>query len=122
MHGEHGLRARRHRLVDLRQVEVEGGGVDVDEHRRRTGEPDDVRGRGEGVGGNDHLVAFPDPERQHGEVKRGGAVRDSDGVLDATGGGDELLQLVHLRPHRQRARLEHGAHLRQLLLPELREG
>ncbi len=63
-----------------------------------------------------------DPEREHGEMERRGAVRDGDGVLDAARGCDELLEFVDLRAHRQGARLEDGPDLRQLLLPELREG
>ena len=122
MDGEHCFRPRRHRVVDLADVEVERRRVDVDQHRRRTREPDDVRGRGEGVGRDDHLVALPDPEREHGQVEGGGAIRDGDGVLDPAGRRDELLQLLDLRPHRQGAGLEDGPDFRQLLLPQLGEG
>jgi hypothetical protein len=52
-------------------------------------------------------------------MERSGAVRDRDGMLDPAGGGDELLELRDLRPHRQRPRLEDRAHFRQLRLPEL---
>ena len=86
----------------------------------RAGQADDVRGRREGVGRDDHLVAGSDPEREHGEVERSGAVRDGDRVLDAAGGGDELLELGHLRPHRQRAGLEHLADGVELLGPDVR--
>ena len=121
MDREHGLRPRRYRLVDSAEVEVEGVGVDVDEDGCRAGEPDDVGGRGEGVSRDDHLVAWPDPEREHGEVESGGAVGDGHRVRDAARRRDEPFELLHLRPHRQRARLEDGAHLGELLLPELRE-
>ena len=121
MNREHGLGARRDRVIDPREVEVEGRWVDVDEHRRRTGEPDDARGRREGVRGNDDLISLADPERQHGQVERGSAVRDRDGVLDSARVRDELLELLHLRAHRQRTRLEDLANGLQLGLAELRE-
>ena len=120
--GEDRLRPRRDRVVHLGEIEVERLFVDVDEHRRRAREPDDVRGRRKRVGRDDHLVALSDAEREHGEVKRRGAVRDGDRVLDPAGRRDERLELLDLRPHRQRARLEHGPHLRQLRLPELGKG
>ena len=44
---------------------------------------DGVRGRGEGVRGDDHLVALADPEREHGEVQRRRAGRDRDRVRRA---------------------------------------
>ena len=121
MNGEHRLRARRHRVVDRAEVEVEGRGIDVDEHGCRAGEPDDARRRREGVRGDDDLVSLADPERQHGEVERGSAVRDRDGVLDPARVRDELLELLYLRAHRQRARLEDLANGLQLGLAELRE-
>ena len=57
---------------------------------RAPAQRDDVRGRRERVGGDDHLVARPDPEREHGEVERGGAGRDRDRVRDLAGARDEL--------------------------------
>jgi hypothetical protein len=119
---EHGPGPRRDGVVDLGEIEVERGGVDVDENGGRPGEPHDVRGGRERVGRHDHLVSLADPERQHREMERGGAVGDGDGVLDAARLGDELLELLHLRPHRQRARRQDGTHLRELGLAELREG
>ena len=54
-------------------------------------------------------------------MERRSAVRDRDGVLDPAGLRDELLELLHLRPHRQRTRLEDLANGLQLGLAELRE-
>jgi hypothetical protein len=110
------------RLRDLPVTLPGADAGDVHEHGLRAGERDDVRRRGERVRGDDHLVAGADPEREHGEVERGGAVRDGDRVLDAAGPRDELLELRHLRAHGQGARLEHPAHLLELGFPELREG
>jgi hypothetical protein len=121
MNREHGFRARRHRVVDRAEVEVERRAIDVDEHRCRPGEPDDTRGRRERVRGNDDFVSLADPEREHREMKRRSAVRDRDGVLDPAGLRNELLELLHLRPHRQRTRFEDLANGLQLGLAELRE-
>ena len=115
-------RLRPRRDLDLRRVEVERLRVDVDEHRRRARERDDVRGRGERVRGNDHLVAGPDPEREHGEVERRGARRDGDRVLDAARARELGLELGHLRAHRQLAGLEHLGDLGELLLADVRPG
>ena len=90
-------RLRPRRDLDLRGVDVVRRRVDVDEDGRGAGERNDVRGRGKRVGGDDHLVARPDPEREHGEVERGGARRDRDGVLDLAGGGEAGLELGDLR-------------------------
>ena len=74
MHREHRLRPRRHRLVDALEIEVERVGIDVDEHGLRSGEPDDVRRRREGVGRDDHLVASqPNLVRSRARARRGGA-------------------------------------------------
>ena len=67
---------RRDRGGDGSDVEVERVGVDVDEHRLRAAQLDGVRGRRERVGGDDHLVARADLEREQGEMERGGAGRD----------------------------------------------
>ena len=56
--------------LDLCRVEIHRLGIDVDEHGLRPDEGDDVRGRGKRVGRDQHLVAGPDPEREHGEVQR----------------------------------------------------
>ncbi len=106
---------------DRGEVEVEGRRIDVDEHGRRPGEADDARGRRERVRGHQDLVSLADSERQDREVERSRAVRDRDGVLDPARLRNELLELLHLRPHRQRTRLEDLANGLQLGLAELRE-
>ena len=74
--GEDRLRARPD--LDLRRVDVHRLRVDVDEHRPQPGERDDVRGRRERVGGDEHLVARLEPEREHGEMERGRAGGDGE--------------------------------------------
>ena len=69
VHGEHGLRPRRHRSGDAGDVDVERVRIDVDEDGAGAAQLDDVRRRRERVGGNDHLVARADPERQHRQVQ-----------------------------------------------------
>ena len=53
-------RARGHGGCDGRGVDEERLRIDVDEHRSRTAELDDVGGRREGVRRNDHFVARAD--------------------------------------------------------------
>ena len=96
--------------LELRRVEVHRLGVDVDEHRLRAGEGDDVRRRREGVGRNQHLVARTDPEGEHGEVERRGSRRDRDRVLGPARRGEPPLELVDLRSHGQLPALEHLGH------------
>jgi len=50
--------------------------VDVDQDRTRSTELDRIRRRRERVGGDDHLVARTDAERENREVQRSGARRD----------------------------------------------
>jgi len=94
--GEHRLRPRREHRGQLRKVEVERPRIHVAEHRLRAAELDGVGRRRKRVGGNDDLVAGPDPKREHGEMERGGAGGDGDRVRHAAGRGDELLELGHL--------------------------
>ena len=84
-----------------RDVEVEGVRVDVDEDGAGAAQLDDVGRRRERVGGNDHLVAGADSERQHRQVQRSRARGDDDRVRGAAGLGEPLLELGHLRAHRQ---------------------
>ena len=90
----------------LRRVDVHRLRVDVDEHGLQPGERDDVRGRREGVGGDEHLVARLEPEREHGEVQRRGARGDGERVLDLAGARELRLELGDLRAHREHAALE----------------
>ncbi len=104
---EHRPRALGDGVGHLREIEVHRRGVDVDEHRPRARERDDVRGRRERVRRDDHLVAGPDPEREHREVERCGPGRDRHRVRHLAGLRERLLELGDLRPHRQVAALEH---------------
>ena len=61
-------------------IEVEGRGIDVDEHRPRA-EPRDRAGGGEErIGRRDDLVARADAERHQRQQQRVGARRDGDRV------------------------------------------
>ena len=79
----------RGRVLD---VEVERGGIDVGEDRRRAAPRDRLGRRVEGERRADHLVARPDAERVEGEHERVGAVGDADRPLDAEVGGGLLLE------------------------------
>ena len=86
---------------DRCDVEVERVRVDVDEHRLRAAQLDRVRRRGERVGGDDHLVARPDLEREQGEMERRGPRRDGRRVRRADRTRDRGLELLDLRAHRE---------------------
>ena len=75
-----GARPRGHGGGDRRGIDDERIRVDVDEHRARAAELDDIRRRGKGVRGNDDLVTRPDLEREQREMERSGARRDRRGV------------------------------------------
>ena len=105
MHGEDRLRPRPD--LDLRGIDVHRHRVDVDEHRPEAGEHDDVRGGGEGVGGDEDLVARLEPEREHGEVERRRARRDGDRVGRLARPGELLLELGDDRALREHPALEH---------------
>ena len=115
VHGEHGARPLCHRFVHLLGVEVHRPRIDVDEHRPRAGERDDVRRRREGVRRNEHFVAFADPEREHRQMKRRSPRGDGDRMLDPADPCELRLELGDLRPHRQLPALEHLRDRRRLL-------
>ena len=105
--GEHRAGARRDRLRDALDPEEERLGIDVDEHGARPAELDHVRGRGERVGGHDHLVARPDADREQGQVERRRPRRDRDRVRRAHRAPERLLELGDPGPHRQLPAREH---------------
>ena len=119
---EDSLRPRRECSRDRLGGHVHRLRVDVDEHRPGAHQRDDVRGRGEGVGRDDHLVARPDPERQHREVQCRRAGGDDDRVLDLTRGGERALELLDAGAHGQLAAPEDLLDRRQLLGAEIRPG
>ena len=117
VHAEEQLRARPD--ANLRRVDVHRLRIDVDEHRLQPGERDDVGRRRERVRGHDHLVARLEPGGEHGEVERGSARGDGQGVLDLAEPRDLGLELEHLRAHREHPALEDLGHLGELLLAEV---
>ena len=107
MDGEHGAGPARHRLRDELRSDEERFGIDVHEHRTCAAELDGVRGRGEGVGGDDHLVAGADAEREQREMDRGGSRRHADGLGRPDCPRERALERLDPRPHRQLAAGEH---------------
>ena len=83
------------------RIEVHRLGVDVDEHRHQPGQRDDVGRRRERVGGDEHLVAGVEAEREHRHVQRCRPRRDRDGVLDLARARQLALELGHRRAHRE---------------------
>ena len=119
VHGEHGARPRGDGRGDVLGAGEEGVRVDVHEHGAAAAQLDDVRGGRERVRGHDHLVAGPDPEREHREVERGCPGRDRDRVRRADRLGHRTLERGDLRPHGQLAALEHLGDRRELGLADV---
>src|SRR6202035_2231693 len=71
------------RFLDAGGIDVEGAGIDVDEHRTRAQVAENLGGRGESIRRGDNLVAGSDAERPQREVQRSGAMRKGDRVLGA---------------------------------------
>ncbi len=120
--GDDGLRSVGDGLGDLREVEIERLGIDVDEDGPAAAELDGVRRRRKRVGGDDHLVAGADPEGHHREVQRGRAGRDGNCLGSAAGAGEGGLELRHLGSHRQHPRCDDLGERRQLRCADVRAG
>src|SRR4051812_30095030 len=117
--GEDRLCPRRDAGVRVSGVHVHRHRVDVDEHGGCTCERDDVPGGGEGVGGDEHLVAGAEAEREHRDMQGRGARGDGDGVRRSDRICQELLELDDLRAHRQLTGLEDVADLGELGLADV---
>ena len=73
-------RAWADRRLDPLGVDIVGGGIGLDRHRRRAGLADREPGRDIGVGGDDDLVALADPKGAQGQSERVEAVADADAI------------------------------------------
>ena len=93
MHGKDGSCARREFLEDLVRINVQRRRIDVDEDRLRAGVTYSFRGRGEGVRGGDHFVAFANAGGNQREVQCGGAGTYGKGVFCADVLGESPLEL-----------------------------
>ena len=72
VHGDNRFRTRRDRVLDQRLVEVQGVRADLDEHGDGAAEHERVRGRDEGEGWHDHLVAWPHVHERRRQLERSG--------------------------------------------------
>src|ERR1051325_3424450 len=106
VHGDDGARARRYRGLYLRRVDVVGDGVAVDEDRSRAGGRDGLRGREEGVGGDDDFVARADAASGERELNRGRAVRDADAELRADVLRERALERLDLAAQHEGRRVQ----------------
>jgi hypothetical protein len=96
MHRHDRARARRHRALDRRRIDVLIG-QHVDEHRARA-EVDDHRGRGdERIRRRDHLVAGTDARHFEREKQRVGAGVERDRLAGAAVFGQPRLEPFDLR-------------------------
>ena len=84
------------RLFDPRRVEVEGAGIDIDEHRPRS-EIAEHLGRGrERERRGDDLVAGPDAEREQRQMQRARAMRNRQRVARADIGREFFFEALGL--------------------------
>ena len=120
VHREHRSRPRRDRRGDVVGAGEERLRVDVHEHGAAATELDGVRRGRERVRGHDHLVARPDPEREHREVERRRPRRDRDRVRRPDRLGDRTLERGDLRAHRQLAGRQHVGDRRELGFAQVR--
>src|SRR5262249_44122908 len=120
VHGDDGPGASRDRARHGLRLDVEGPGVDVDEHRPGADGQHHVGRRGPGHGRGDDLVTWADARRQQRQVQARGPGRDGDCVRCSDGAGEGLLEAAHARPARQPARAQAGGDLFDLFRPDRR--
>jgi hypothetical protein len=101
---------RRDGLLDGLGRDVEGGGIDVHEHRRAARVVDGARGGEEGEGGGDHLVTGLEVEGAKREQEGIGAAGATDGMPAVGKPGHLGLQLSDLGAHDEALALHHGDH------------
>ncbi len=119
VHREDGSRAIRDRGLDRGRIDVRRRGIDVGEHRRRTGHDDAVRRSDEGGGSRDDLVSRPDSGGQERELHRGRTARHRDGGREAEIGGETLFELADLVPRRQEEGAEDALDAPELFLADI---
>jgi hypothetical protein len=99
-----------HRLdgrFQVGRIEVVGVRQDVDEHRRRAGPGDHLRGRGEGERGAEHGVAGADVPGHQRQGQGVGAVAAGEGVIGAAKQRQLFLEGANLRAHHIAAMRQH---------------
>ena len=121
MDGHDGARARGDRGFDGGRGEREGERVNVGEDGGRARDGHRVRCGREGEGGDDDLVARPDPRGEQAQVQGGGPRVDRDGSGSGHEGGHKLvLEGCHLRALGDHAGAHDGRDRVDLLLADQR--
>ena len=119
--GHDSPRARRDRGLDGGRRQRERERVDVCEHGGRARDGDRVRGGREGEGGDDDLVARPDPGSEQSQVQGGGPRVDRDGSSSGHEcSGELVLEGCHLRTLGDHARAHDRRDRIDLLLADER--
>ena len=93
--------------LELADVDIEVGGLDVDEHRRRADQCHRLRRGGEGEVGHDHRVALADALGHQGELQSVGAVAASDREARAAECRQLRLEGGDFRSRNENAMVEH---------------
>jgi len=98
VHREDRFRPVGQRRADRGRVHVVGDRVHVDEDRQRA-RIRDREGRGDaGVGDSDHLVAWPDSERQERQMQRSSPARNADARMRAAVGREFRFECSKVWP------------------------
>ncbi len=106
------------RLRMLRCVQVEGAGIDIDEHRCGSHPRNRLGGGEKGEGGRDHFVPGTDPQGVQHQHQGIGPVGDTHTVIHTAEGGHLLLQSLHFRTEDVPAALQHPFHGFQHLITD----
>ena len=85
-----------HGRLDLVRVDIEGLGIDIDEHRRGADVEDRLGGGDEGERGGDDLVAFADASGDQCQVQGVGAGGAADSMGTAQVGSGFFLEGTHV--------------------------
>jgi len=84
------------RLLDACWIDVEGAGIDIDEHRTRAEVAENFGGRGEREWRRDNFVAGADAERPQRKMQRPSAMRQCERVFSADVLGEFSLEALGL--------------------------
>jgi hypothetical protein len=119
-----GLGARRDGRLDCSGIDVEGGGVDVDQLHIRAKVAHHLGGGGEGVGGGDDFIAGPDAQGLQGQVqtRRGRVHGHAMQVGIAQEVGEGQLEPPCLGAGGDPATAQGFHHFGDLILTDIRQG
>src|SRR6185437_11338030 len=105
---------------DVLGVEIEGGGIDLGEYRRRAAMTHDIDRGDEGQRRNDDLIAGPDPPGMQDEEGTRGPARHANRMAGAAGSSEAPFELDEARAADDPAAGDHGGGRLRFLAAEVR--